>query len=463
MRQKYYLDPFAVSGDKTAVPNAADPDGFVSYTLGYTFDYERLLDGSDPLAKFPTRQNLNYVLNAQETNIQQYQQNGLPEFITSANNGGTPFTYGAGAQVLYSASGNPPFVAYVSLVNGNADTPPSSKWVALISALTTPVGANPTATAGPTAVNGSASTWMRSDGAPAVRIATISQTGLVQPDNVTIGISAGVISIKEARRTLLTANTDFYVSTSGNDANNGLTVGTPWLTFDHALKTLNSGYDFDGWTVTLHVAGAFTTTLSSTGVQTGQVTPLIIDGGGTASITVASGSCVQALNGASLQVQNIGLSQGSAGPIDAGLYAGPGGSITGGAGLAFGVCGGTGILANGAGANLQMTASFSINNNIGENFASAASTATLGVSGGITVNITAAITYVAFVNAVGCGVINWPVSVTIGGTGVGSTIGARYGISANGVISTTGSNPLTYFPGNVAGPVAPTPTGGQYS
>ena len=39
-------------------------------------------------------------------------------------------------------------------------------------------GANPSATAGETAVNGSATTWMRSDGAPAVTVATTSAKGI---------------------------------------------------------------------------------------------------------------------------------------------------------------------------------------------------------------------------------------------------------------------------------------------
>lgn len=48
-------------------------------------------------------------------------------------------------------------------------------------------GANPTATAGATAVNGSATTFMRSDGAPAVALATATTAGLVPtpPNNTT--------------------------------------------------------------------------------------------------------------------------------------------------------------------------------------------------------------------------------------------------------------------------------------
>lgn len=53
---------------------------------------------------------------------------------------------------------------------------------------------NPTATAGPTAVNGAATTYMRSDAAPAVQLGTASQKGIVQVDNATITATAGIIS-----------------------------------------------------------------------------------------------------------------------------------------------------------------------------------------------------------------------------------------------------------------------------
>lgn len=55
-------------------------------------------------------------------------------------------------------------------------------------------GDNPTATAADTAVNGSATTFMRSDGAPAVQKASSSQFGIVKVDGSTITASGGVIS-----------------------------------------------------------------------------------------------------------------------------------------------------------------------------------------------------------------------------------------------------------------------------
>ena len=55
-------------------------------------------------------------------------------------------------------------------------------------------GANPTATASDVAVNGSAATFMRSDGAPAIQKASSSQFGLVKVDGTTITAAAGVIT-----------------------------------------------------------------------------------------------------------------------------------------------------------------------------------------------------------------------------------------------------------------------------
>lgn len=56
------------------------------------------------------------------------------------------------------------------------------------------VGANPTATASDTAVNGTATTFLRSDGAPAIQKASSSQFGIVKVDGTTITESGGVIS-----------------------------------------------------------------------------------------------------------------------------------------------------------------------------------------------------------------------------------------------------------------------------
>jgi hypothetical protein len=59
-------------------------------------------------------------------------------------------------------------------------------------------GANPTATATDTATNGTATTFMRSDAAPAVQKASSSQFGIAKVDGSTITASGGVISVSNA-------------------------------------------------------------------------------------------------------------------------------------------------------------------------------------------------------------------------------------------------------------------------
>lgn len=70
-------------------------------------------------------------------------------------------------------------------------------------------------------VDGSASTFMRSDAAPAVQVATTSKPGLVQPDGTTITISGDVISSVGGSSTL-TIGTNLI---SGGTSGYALTVG----------------------------------------------------------------------------------------------------------------------------------------------------------------------------------------------------------------------------------------------
>ncbi len=118
---KYFKDPFAVDGDRAAVPDDAPLDGSVSYEIGFGIDYE-LEQGVDPDALNIPRDQFNQIIYDMTLALQQYQQFGFPDFITSADNGGSPFSYSIGAVVRYSN------VNYYSLENANTDTPPSSKW-----------------------------------------------------------------------------------------------------------------------------------------------------------------------------------------------------------------------------------------------------------------------------------------------------------------------------------------------
>jgi hypothetical protein len=70
----------------------------------------------------------------------------------------------------------------------------NANYTAAVSHYSQPAGANPTGTAGSAAVNGSATTFMRSDGAPAIALGSSSTFGLVKVDNTTITASGGVIT-----------------------------------------------------------------------------------------------------------------------------------------------------------------------------------------------------------------------------------------------------------------------------
>jgi hypothetical protein len=75
-------------------------------------------------------------------------------------------------------------------------------------------------------------------------------------------------------RITLYNNTDFYVATSGNDANDGLTLGTPWATLQHAANTIVNKYDVNGNNVTIHIANGTYSFFSQVGNPLGIVGPI---------------------------------------------------------------------------------------------------------------------------------------------------------------------------------------------
>lgn len=114
---KFFRLPFAVSGDKTAVPDASQPSGSVSYEDGFGLDYE-LDPGVDPAAKDVPRDETNQLFYDITNAIAELQSFGTPDFITSALNGGVAYSYSKYARVKYSDG----FV-YVSKIDANTDLP----------------------------------------------------------------------------------------------------------------------------------------------------------------------------------------------------------------------------------------------------------------------------------------------------------------------------------------------------
>lgn len=122
---KFFRFPFAVTGDKSAVPDDTQLSGDVSFEQGYGPDYARD-PATDPLAKNIERDKMNQLLFDITTALREYQITGFPDFITSAQNGGTAYSYDQNAIVKYSG------VLYISLVSSNTALPnDATKWALL--------------------------------------------------------------------------------------------------------------------------------------------------------------------------------------------------------------------------------------------------------------------------------------------------------------------------------------------
>lgn len=120
---KFYINPFSINGDVTPIPDDAQVDGSISYDEGWPFDYQRNRL-TDPLAKVITRNSMNELFYQITTNIKQYQEFGFPNFITSADNGGSPFEYEENVIVYQPSDGK----FYRSTVSANTQVPPDTNW-----------------------------------------------------------------------------------------------------------------------------------------------------------------------------------------------------------------------------------------------------------------------------------------------------------------------------------------------
>lgn len=124
---KYYQFPFGSAGDRASIPNGVQVDGSVNYTEGYGLDYSADRQ-TDPDALTIERTKWNQLVYDITLNIQQYQQHGVPEFITTSDNGGVSYTYLKGAMVRYLDSGSTD--NYLSLVDANNTLPTNTtNWV----------------------------------------------------------------------------------------------------------------------------------------------------------------------------------------------------------------------------------------------------------------------------------------------------------------------------------------------
>lgn len=115
-----------MAGDVSSIPETAPPDSSVNYETGYPFPYEQNLL-TQPTALPIGRTQFNQLMLDATTNLQYYQTHAIPQWITSADNGGSPYSYDVFAQVRYNVSDpgveGAGTLVYTNQIQGNTSTP----------------------------------------------------------------------------------------------------------------------------------------------------------------------------------------------------------------------------------------------------------------------------------------------------------------------------------------------------
>lgn len=209
---------------------------------------------------------------------------GTPSAVTLTNGTGLPIAgttgWGTGVAAALAAALNSGtgLIGALTPTNSNCVVGNGTAWTSAACPGGGGTGANPTATAGPTAVNGVATTFMRSDGAPAIQQGSSSQKGIVQVDGTTITESSGVISAAPTSAVPSTQTGTNYAIVNGDRAKviylSNAAAQTPTLPSAATLTSSN------GWYVTVCNIAA--------GIQT--ITPTTSTIGGAASLALPGGS-----------------------------------------------------------------------------------------------------------------------------------------------------------------------------
>lgn len=257
------------------------------------------------------------------------------------------------------------------------------------------------------------------------------------------------------RRTVETPFT-FYVSGStGSNSNDGLTVGTPFLTIQKAVDVA-AQYAPGPNAITIQLADY--SNYAGAVIPSYSIPPIVINGhvGSSASVVIDGGVAAGVYCGSynTLTVQNFKV-QATGGTVvgagSSGIACAQYGTVYIGSGMIFGTCSMACLFSSGV-----------INVNANITSTGAGGTAFLYAGGG-GINISSkTITYSNFT-----AVAAWAVCIGTGSS-IGSRLctwtggtpsGSRYSANYNGWIDTNGSG-STYFPGSSAGSVA---NGGIYS
>lgn len=246
-------------------------------------------------------------------------------------------------------------------------------------------------------------------------------------------------------REMLTAARTYYVATTGNNANDGLSAGSPFLTIQKALDVVFGTLDLGGFDVTIQLAdGTYWAGFSESSPQVGAGL-ITINGNSTTpanviiSATNASACSVQ--GGAQVKIQNLELRITTSGRC---ISSSGGGSVIFiGVGIRFGTCAGFHIVAE-YGGLVRVDANYSIVGAALSHWVISSSASLSCTSKTITITGTPAFSTAFLVmEALGTAQIFW-------NTFSGTATGVRYIISYNAYAHTNGAG-ATYLPGSSAG------------
>ncbi|MCG3462690.1 hypothetical protein L7G72_12655 [Xenorhabdus bovienii] len=121
---KTFKTPFATQGDRVSIPNEVQPDGSVSYTQGYGYDYERD-QNTDPAAKDIEREKMNGMFHDITEAVGEIQTFGAAQWAIEAQ------PYPLRALVYHNQK------LYQSRIENNKEDPQAGKgWVELKADLT---------------------------------------------------------------------------------------------------------------------------------------------------------------------------------------------------------------------------------------------------------------------------------------------------------------------------------------
>ncbi|USE79475.1 hypothetical protein NDR89_23070 [Cupriavidus gilardii] len=259
------------------------------------------------------------------------------------------------------------------------------------------------------------------------------------------GTQFQMVSLSRNGRTLLVANRSYYVATTGNDNNDGLSPGTAFATLQKAWDTIKNTLDLGGFAVTVNVATGTYAPLLPSGFVIGATGPgSVTFAGSSATISTSTlSAAIGASAGAQLTVTGFTVSN-SLTDASGITSTGYGTLVAVGSGMAFEFCSGSHMLAH-SGGIINVVASYAITSGASAHL-NTANNGAIALQGGITVAISGTQGFpTAFALATGLSQINAG-GVTFTGTGSGT----RYNVGSNSMINSSGGGP-NYFPGHIDG------------